>query len=58
MFQKENGKFFSTITGLEEEVTLVNSKLENMTKSLRMLNSETDILKEILRDRVEESYWD
>ncbi|MCH81188.1 gag-pol polyprotein [Trifolium medium] len=38
----------STATDLKEEVTLLNSKLKNMTKSVRMLNKGSNILDEIL----------
>jgi len=38
----------SIITGLQEENTLLNSKLENMTKYVRMLNNGSNVLDEIL----------
>jgi len=38
-----------TITGLQEENTLLNSKLENMTKSVRMLNNGSNVLDKILQ---------
>ena len=47
----EKQKFGSTIAGLEEEVTLLKSKLENIKKIIRMLNSGSDTLDEILEIR-------
>lgn len=44
----EKDKLGSTITGLEEEVTLLKSKLDNMTKFVCMLNRGYDMLDEIL----------
>lgn len=44
VFQKENEKLVSTITILEEEVTLLNSKIENMTKYVHMLNNGSNML--------------
>lgn len=44
----EKEKLGSTIAGLKEEVTLLKSKLENMTKFIRMLNNGSDVLDEIL----------
>lgn len=41
-------KIGSTIAGLEEEVTLLKSKLNNMSKSVCMLNNGYDMLYEIL----------
>lgn len=38
----------TTITDLEEKIALLNSKVENMTKSIRMLNNGSDMLDEIL----------
>lgn len=38
----------SIISVLKEEVVLLNSRIDNMTKSLRMLNSSSDVLDEIL----------
>lgn len=49
VFQKEKEKLVSTITGLEEEVTLIDSKLKNMTKFMHMLNNGSNILNEILK---------
>ncbi len=37
------------ITGIQEENTLLNSKLENMTKFVRMLNNGSNVLDEILQ---------
>lgn len=48
VLHKENDKLVSTIIGLEEEITKLNSKLEYMIKYLRMLNSESDMLAKIL----------
>ncbi|KAK2359745.1 hypothetical protein QL285_085090 [Trifolium repens] len=45
----EKEKLMSTITGLQEEATLLNSKLESMTKSIRMLNNGSNVLDEILQ---------
>jgi hypothetical protein len=39
----------SIITGLQEENTLLKSKLENMTKSVRMLNNGSNVLDENIR---------
>jgi len=39
----------SIITSLQEENTLLNSKLENMTKFVRILNNGSNVLDEILR---------
>jgi len=39
----------SIITGLLEENTLLNSKLENITKYVRMLNNGSNVLDEILQ---------
>lgn len=40
----------TTITYLKEEIEHLNSKLEGMTKYVRMVNSRTENLKEILRE--------
>lgn len=45
---QEKEKLVSTITGLEEEVILINSKLENMPKYVCMLNNGSNTLYEIL----------
>lgn len=45
---QEKVKQDNTITDLEEEVALLNSKQENMTKSICMLDNGSDILDEIL----------
>lgn len=37
------------ISDMKDEVILLNSKLDNMTKSVRMLNSSSDMLDEILQ---------
>ncbi|XP_050895145.1 uncharacterized protein LOC127101741 [Lathyrus oleraceus] len=47
--QAEKEKLLSTVTVLENEVTLLNSKLENMTKSVRRLNNGSIMLDEILQ---------
>lgn len=39
----------SNIYGLQDEVALLTSKLENMTKSVRMLNNGSDVLDEVLQ---------
>lgn len=44
----EKDKVGSTIAGLEEEVTLLKSKLDNLTKYICMLNNDSDMLDEIL----------
>lgn len=44
----EKEKLVSTITSLEKEVTLLNSKHENMTKYVRMLHKGSNMLDEIL----------
>ncbi|KAK2402989.1 gag-protease polyprotein [Trifolium repens] len=41
-------QLISTVTHLEEEVTLLESKLTNITKTLRMLNKGSDTLDELL----------
>lgn len=48
VFQKENEKLVSTITGLEEEVSFINSKIVIMTKFVCMLNNGSSMLGEIL----------
>ncbi|XP_050895373.1 uncharacterized protein LOC127101991 [Lathyrus oleraceus] len=49
--QLQDGKenLLSTISGLKDEVTLLNYKLENMTKLIRMLNNGSGMLDEILQ---------
>lgn len=44
----EKEKLVSTITCFEEEVTVLNSKLEHMTKFVCMLNIGYDMLDKIL----------
>lgn len=44
----EKEKLGSTIARLEEEVTLLKSKLDNMTKYVCMLNNGSDMLDDIL----------
>jgi hypothetical protein len=46
--QAERNDHLTQILSLKNEVTLLNSKLENMGKQVRMLNSGTDLLEEIL----------
>lgn len=41
-------KLISTIAILEEEVTLLKSKVDNMTKHVCMLNNSSDMLDKIL----------
>jgi hypothetical protein len=41
-------QLISIVTHLEEEVTLLKSKLTNITKTVRMLNKGSDILDELL----------
>lgn len=48
VFQKKKDTLVLTITILEEEIALLNSKLENMTKFVCMLNNGSNILDEIL----------
>lgn len=45
---KEKDKLTFTITSMEEEVTLLNSKIKHMTKSMCMLNTGYDMLDNIL----------
>lgn len=45
---QEKVKQTPTISNMEEEVALLNSELENMTKSICMLNNGSDMLDEIL----------
>ncbi|XP_050878662.1 uncharacterized protein LOC127082468 [Lathyrus oleraceus] len=47
--QAEKEKFLSTVTDLENKVTLLSSKLEKMTKSIRMLNNGSGMLYEIIQ---------
>ncbi|KAI5390946.1 hypothetical protein KIW84_075988 [Lathyrus oleraceus] len=47
--QVEKEKLLSTVTDLKNEVTLLSSKLENMTNSIRMLNNGSDMLNEIIQ---------
>ncbi|MCH92551.1 gag-protease polyprotein [Trifolium medium] len=49
LLQAERSDLLSIISGLNNEVTLLNSKLENMSKHVRMLNNGTDMLEEILQ---------
>lgn len=44
----EKQKLGSSIVGMEEEVTLLKSKLDNMTKFVRMFNNGSKALDEIL----------
>jgi hypothetical protein len=46
--QKEKDKLVSTNTDLQNKVALLFSKLENQTKTIKMLNSGSDTLDEIL----------
>ncbi|KAI5418080.1 hypothetical protein KIW84_042643 [Lathyrus oleraceus] len=45
----EKDKLGSTITGIEEEITLFKSKLENMPESLHLKNNSLDMLNGILQ---------
>ena len=47
--QAEKVEHISIIADLKEEVVLLNSKLDNMTKSVRMLNNGSTVLDEILQ---------
>lgn len=47
LIEKEN--LGSTIARMEEEVTLLKSKLDNMTKFVLMFNNGTNMLDEILK---------
>jgi hypothetical protein len=47
--QAEIEKLLSTVSGLQDEVTLLTSKLENLNKSIRMSNNGSDMLDEILQ---------
>lgn len=47
----EKEKLGSTIAGLEEEVTLLKTKLDNIIKYVCMLNNGADMLYEILEIR-------
>lgn len=46
--QAEKEKLLTTLSNLQSEVSLLTSKLEKMTKFIRMLNNGTDLLEEIL----------
>jgi radical SAM superfamily enzyme YgiQ (UPF0313 family) len=45
---QEKEKLVSTITGIKDKFILLNSKLANMTKFVKMLNKGFDMLEEIL----------
>ncbi|XP_058726389.1 uncharacterized protein LOC131597731 [Vicia villosa] len=45
----EKNEHLATIDSLNSEMSMLNSKLDQMTKSFRMLNNGTDILEEILQ---------
>ena len=45
----EKEVYAAEIFELKEEVDFLNSKLENMTKSIRMLNKGSDVLDEVLQ---------
>jgi hypothetical protein len=47
--EDEKKKHLTVIDGLNGEITLLTSKLDQMTKSIRMLNKGTDTLEEILK---------
>lgn len=47
--QAEKEKLLSTVTDLENEVTLLSYKLENMTKSINFLKNGSDMLDIILQ---------
>jgi hypothetical protein len=47
--EAEKKKHLTVIDGLNGEITLLTSKLDQMTKSIRMLNKGTDTLEEILK---------
>jgi len=47
--QLEKEKLLCSISGFQNEVNLLSSKLENMTKSIRMLNNGSDMLDGILQ---------
>ncbi|XP_050875764.1 uncharacterized protein LOC127079425 [Lathyrus oleraceus] len=47
--QAEKVEHLSIISVLKEEVVLLNSRIDNMTKSVRMLNNSSDVLDEILQ---------
>lgn len=48
MLQKEKKKLISTITSVEEEVSLLNSKLENMIEFKINLKNGSNMIDEIL----------
>ena len=47
--EAEKQKHLTIIDGLNGEISLLTSKLEQMTKSIRMLNKGTDTLEEIIK---------
>jgi chromosome segregation ATPase len=47
--EDERQKQLSAIEGLNDEIALLTSKLNQMTKSIRMMNKGTDTLEEILK---------
>jgi hypothetical protein len=47
--QAEKVEHLSIISDLKKEVVLLNSRIENMTKSVRMLNNYSDVLDKILQ---------
>ena len=50
----EKKDHIATITHLKGEVLMLNSKLDQMTKSVKMLTNRTDKLEEILQTRQNE----
>lgn len=48
VFLREKEKILSTITWLEEEVKLLNFKLENMSESVHMMTNSSKILEDVL----------
>lgn len=47
--QEEKVEHLFIISDLKEEVVFLNSKHDNMTKSVRMLNSSSDVMDEIIQ---------
>ncbi|MCI36790.1 gag-pol polyprotein, partial [Trifolium medium] len=45
---QEKEELASTVADLKEEITLLNSKLTNVTKTVRMMNKGTEVLHELL----------
>lgn len=52
VLHEEKQKLAYTITCLEEEITLLNTKLENMPKFVHMVNNSSDMLDHVLDENM------